>query len=182
MNTFKKSLAVLCLALIPVFVFAQKTSKFPQRNEIVEVENENDPSMILEVFDCPVDGVSHYFLSVGHLGFGDEVVQVLFDPVFELFLPLGDSISEALETLKQLQALYKSEPGARMEVQGCLAFGIPNDKYETVKVTFRKVLLTRFLEFSVQREGYIRAAHVQKSDFGSLVTSMKLHHKMYPKK
>ena len=79
--------------------------------------------------------------------------------------------------------LYKEAPGTGIEIQGCLAFGFPKDeKMETVTVTYRKVLLSRMLEFSVRREGYIRSAHVQKSDFGSLVSSVKLHHKLFPKK
>ena len=184
MNTTKKIALVILLAAIPVFASAQKLSKIPQRNEIVLIESgEDSDAEALEVFDSPVDGVSHYYLSVGHLGFGDEVIQVLFDPIFELFIPLGNNLGDALETLKKLQALYKSEPGTSMEIEGCLAFGFPKDeKLETVTVTYRKVLLSRMLEFSVQREGYIRSAHVQKSDFGSLVSSVKLHHKMFPKK
>ena len=184
MNTLRKIVFVLLLTAMPVLASAQKLSKIPQRNEIVRIESGEDPDAeALEVFDSPVKGESRYYLSVGHLGFGDEVVQVLFDPIFELFIPLGSNLTEALETLNKLKDLYKEEPGTGIEIQGCLAFGFPKDeKMETVTVTYRKLLLSRLLEFSVQREGYIRSAHVQKSDFGSLVSSVKLHHKLFPKK
>lgn len=184
MNTLRKIVFVLLLTAMPVLASAQKLSKIPQRNEIVRIESGEDPDAeALEVFDSPVNGESRYYLSVGHLGFGDEVVQILFDPIFELFIPLGSNLSEALETLNKLKDLYKEAPGTGIEIQGCLAFGFPKDeKMETVTVTYRKVLLSRLLEFSVQREGYIRSAHVQKSDFGSLVSSVKLHHKLFPKK
>lgn len=37
----------------------------------------------------PIDGVNHYYLSVGHLGIGGDILQINFDRIFELFLPLG---------------------------------------------------------------------------------------------
>ena len=158
-------------------------SNIPQRNALVQIEIDPNsiPSEYLEVFDSPVDNVHHYYLSVGHLGFGDDVVQILFDPVFELFIPLGENVTEALETLQTMQALFKEKPDTSIEVQGCLAFGFPTDELETVKVTYRKVLLSKMLEFSIEREGYIRAAHIAKSDFGSAVRGVKTYHKIHPK-
>ncbi|MBR1784161.1 MAG: hypothetical protein IJ760_01845 [Bacteroidales bacterium] len=151
-----------------------------QRNELVKVENENIDEQY-EVFDDPYDGQHHYYLSVGHLGMGDEVLQVLFDPICELFIPLGNNLAEALAMLEQLKEFYKSTPGTTMEVQGCLALGFPTDRLETVTVTARKVLLRRKLEFSLQREGYIRATYVGKSDFSSLVRGVKVYGKIHPK-
>ncbi len=178
----RKILLVLLLATMPVFAFAQK-SGMPQRHSLVEVTIDDDsiPAEYLDVFNAPVDGENHYFISVGHLGYGDEVVQLLFDPVFELFIPLGDSVSEALETLEKMQDLFKQDPGTGMEMQGCQAFGFPNQEREKVTVTYRKVFLDKMLEFSVQREGYIRSAHIGKSDFGSAVRGVKFYHKIHPK-
>lgn len=182
MKAIRKSILLLMLAAVPFLSFAQN-SKIPQRNEIVRVEVGGEGSdEIIEVFDQPVDGESHYFLSVGHLGFGDEVIQVLFDPIFELFIPLGDNLDEAMETLQQMQALFKEPVGTSLETTGCLAFGFPRENREPVKVTYRKPLLSKLLEFSVEREGYIRAAHLQKSDFNSLVRGMKFYKKLHPKK
>ena len=53
---------------------------------------------------------------------------------------------------------------------------------ETVKISFRRPLLSKLLEFSLEREGYIRSAHIGKSDFGSLVRGVKFYHKLHPKK
>ena len=176
----KRLLSLVAVLLVTLGAYAQN-SGIPVINEIVSVDSDEDD---LFVFSMKADdGTIQYYLCVGSLAVGDEVVQILFDPIFELFTPLGSNLSEALETLNKLKDLYKEAPGTGIEIQGCLAFGFPKDeKMETVTVTYRKVLLSRMLEFSVRREGYIRSAHVQKSDFGSLVSSVKLHHKLFPKK
>ena len=163
-------------------------NKIPQRLELVSIEVGTDvddeislSNEILEVFNMPSDGENHYFLSVGHLGFGDEVIQILFDPLFELFIPLGDNVTEALESLEKLQALFDADPGTSMQTTGCLAVGVPNDKREPVKVTYRTLLISRMLEFSVEREGYIRAAHLHRSDFNSLVNGVKFYKRLHPR-
>ena len=184
MNAIRRTIAVLLFAAASLTVFAQ-TSKIPQRNEIVQISSDDEDTVnpdIFEVFDQPVDGQHHYYLSVGHLGFGDEVVQVLFDPIFELFIPLGDTLDEAIATMESLKALFKEKPGTVMEVEGCLAFGFPNsDKLEKVTVTYRKLLLSKNLMFSVEREGYIRATYVARSEFNSLVSGVKFYKKLHPK-
>jgi hypothetical protein len=82
--------------------------------------------------------------------------------------------------LQAVHDLFKGAPGNSIVVDGNLAAGFPNDKIEPVKVSYRKFLLSRMLEFSVEREGYIRSTHISKMDFGSIVTSMKLHRKIHP--
>lgn len=172
------------ITALPASVQAQE-SQFPQRNEIVRVEHEDDSigsiPEFLEVFSQPGEnGGKHYFLSVGHLGMGDKVVQLVFDPLFELFIPLGDSLDEAIQSLEEMQALYDEPVGTGIEEKGCLAFGFPNDKLETVKVSYRKFLLSRLLEFSVEREGYIRSTHIHRSDFKAILRGVKFHKKLYP--
>jgi len=174
----KKMIMILAALLCMAPAFAQ-SSPIPQRLELVEVDI-NEGETVLEIFNSPVEGQNHYYLSVGHLGIGDEVVQLRFDPLFELFLPLGDTLAEAMERLQTLQNLYKEAVGTSIVIDGNLAAGFPNDKLEPVTVTLRKPLLTRMLEFSVEREGYIRSTHVSRMDFGSIVTSMKLHRKIHP--
>ena len=176
------AIALAAMLLAGTALYAQ-TSKLPRRDEIVKVEIDDNsiPPEYVEVFDAPSEGEHHYFLSVGHLGFGDEVIQINIDPVFELFIPLGDTVSEALETMKSMQALFKEEPGASIELPGCLAFGFPDQKPETVKVTYRKGLLTKMLEFSIEREDYIRTTHIQKSDFGLAVRGISFYQKLHPK-
>ena len=147
----KKVILILAVLLCTAPCFAQFSS-IPQRLELVEVEI-NEGETVLEVFNSPVEGQNHYYLSVGHLGVGDEVIQVQVDPLFELFIPLGDTLAEVMERLQALQDLFKGAPGNS---------------------------IVRMLEFSVEREGYIRSTHISKMDFGSIVTSMKLHRKIHP--
>ena len=187
-------LVILITLACDITLSAQK-SQIPQRNEIVTIETENDLGNISsvlellvggedirEIFDVPSeDGFHHYYLSVGHLGFGDETVQLMFDPAFELFIPLGDTLDEALISLDKLQDLFKQPKGTSMQVQGCLSLGTPGDKLETVTVTYRKPLLSKMLEFTVQRDGYIRSSHVQKGDFSSLIGGVKFYRKLHPK-
>ena len=169
------------------FTAVAQETKIPQRLEIVTIDlNPDDDDAILsvdeqiEVFCIPEDGVNHYFLSVGHLGIGDEIVQVNFNPLFELFIPLGDTLAEAQESLQELQALYKGPRGKTFETEGCLSVGFPNDKLEPVTVTYRKVLLSNLLEFSVKRGDYVRATHINKSQFNALVSGVKFYRKLHP--
>ena len=170
------------------FAAVAQESKLPQRLELVSVELETgDQGSIfsseenLEVFNMPVDGVNHYFLSVGHLGIGDDIIQMNIDPIFELFIPIGGTVAEAMEFLQELQALYKGPKGSSMEITGCLAASYPNEELEKVTVTYQKVLLSNMLAFSVERKGFIRATHISKSQFNSLVGSLKIYRKLHPK-
>ena len=44
-----------------------------------------------------------------------------------------------------------------------------------------KPVLSKILEFSVQREGYMRAAHMQKGEFDTLVRGVKFYQRLHPK-
>jgi hypothetical protein len=172
----KKIICILSLLSLCFLSFAQD-KKIPQRLELVEIEANGTQ---IEVFNLPIDGDNNYYLSVGTLGIGDETVQVQFDPLFELFIPLGETLEEAAETLQFMQQLFKTEIGTAIEVDGCLAAGIPNDKTEIARVTYRKSMLTHLLEFSLEREGYIRATHIPRSEFNSLISSLNVYRKLHP--
>ena len=160
----------------------------PQRLELVTVDLElgDEDSLLsteenLEVFNMPIDGVNHYYLSVGHLGLGDDIIQFNIDPLFELFIPIGDTVAEAMEYLEKLQALYKGPKGNSTEIEGCLALAFPNENLEKVTVTYQKVVVTNLLEFRVDREGYTRATHIPRSQFNALIRSLKIYRKLHPK-
>lgn len=173
----KRLISVIIALSLAVAAFSQNQAIRP-RAEIATVEiNEGD--LVLEVFRMEDNGT--YYLSLGHLGIGNDVIQVQVDPLSELFIPLGGTLAEASETLNQMKDLYKREPGETIEMQGCISVLFPSDKLETVNVTSRKFLLSRMLEFSVGREGYINATHIGKSDFNSLVTTFNLYRKVHPK-
>ncbi len=159
--------------------FAQEV-KMPQVEEIASVEQSDESSV--DFFNMPSEDGDHYYLCVGSLGAGNEVIQVLFDPVFKLFIPLGSSLDEATETLGKMQALFKQPVDSFIEMPGCLAFAFPNEKLETVKITHRRPILTRKMEFSLEREGYIRATYVDKSDIGAIASSAKFYKKLHPQK
>lgn len=146
--------------------------------EVVSIDKNGNTVLLL--FNYPQDGQNQYYLSVGHLGIGDEIIQFHIDPAFELFIKLGTTLDESVEQLQQMSDLYKSDPGTSMEATGCLALGVPNDQFETVTVTFRQVLLTKQLEFSIKRDGYIRATNIERMDFNGMMTSLKLYRKIHP--
>ena len=108
------------------------------------------------------------------------MIQAYIDPLSELFIPLGESVAEALESMQQLQSLFKEQPGTGLETAGCVAIGFPNEKLEPVRVTYRKPLLTKSLEFTVQRDTYSRSAQMQKSDFDALVRGVKFYQRLHP--
>ena len=181
----KRIFLILSFLACTFGAFAQET-RIPQRLEIVTIELNPDDDAILspteeiEVFCMPEDDVNHYFLSVGHLGIGDDIIQFNIDPIFELFIPLGDTLAEAMESLQEMQALFKGPRGKSIELEGCLAAAFPNDKMEKVTVTYRKVILSNLLEFSVERGDYIRATHIGKSQFNALVSGVKFYRKLHP--
>ena len=176
-----KALITLLVAAMPVLTSAQILQKASQRLELAVVETEigGYESAQLEVFK--INDAGTYWLSVGHLGVGTDLVQLKFDPVYELFIPLGNSLEEALAKMKELQAFYKQPRLSTMEVQGCLSALYPGEEFETVTITSRRLLASKILSFSVQREDFVRATYINKSDFGSLVFSLKAYKTLHPK-
>ena len=166
--------------ILPLALSAQQ-KKLPVIDEIVEVEDSNGDS-VLDVFAHNKDGKTVIYLNVGNLGIGDNVVQLLFDPVYKLYIPLGETFTEAMESLTEMQRLFKAEPGTVTEYTGNFAPLAPTSELESVKVTTRKGLVSRQLEFALEREGYIRATHVSKSDFSNLMANLKLNKKLYTKR
>ena len=82
--------------------------------------------------------------------------------------------------MEKLQELYGNENDTVYETEGNLAPLLPTDKMETVKITTRKYLFSRKLEFSLEREDHIRATYLSKSDFNNLMFSLKVHRKLHP--
>ena len=176
----KKLLLLLPFLAWSFSVLAQEPL-IPQRYEIVELETD-DGDTTYEVINMRCGDQNQYWLNVGLLGHGDEIVQVVFDPVFHLYIPLGDTLDEAIENLTQLRDLSKEKLGTTVEMTGCLTPLIPKaDKLETVTVTVCKPILTRHLEFILQREGYVRATYVSKSTLSSLLSSLKIYRKLHPR-
>ena len=175
-HSMKRIISLIFALTLTVAAFGQNPT-LRQRMEITQVEV-NDGVQSLEVFQMEDNG--HYYLSVGHLGIGDDIIQLNIDPIFELFIPLGETLAEAVEKLDQLKEFYKEDPRTSMEVDGCLCAAYPNDEWEPVTVTSRRVILTKVLEFSVKRDDFIRATHIAKSDFASLVAGVKLYKKIHP--
>lgn len=180
MKSMFKSLAVLLLALMPVLASAQDNKFFKPIMTITEIEI-NDGALTLSVFSMPEDGQDHYFVSLGTLGIGDDIIQVNIDPVSELYIPLGDTLEEAQAKLEEIKDITKQPVGASMETLGTLSAGYPDKDRETVVVTHRKPLLQHLIEFAIHRNGYIRATYISKSEFGSLVSGVKFYRKLHPK-
>lgn len=173
MNIMKHALTLLLLAVVPFAANAQ-SSKIPQRIEIVESDN-------YSVFYIPKDDQRTYYLSVGALGVGNEIIQFNVDPIHELFIPLGYSLSEAITALDRLKALCKEKKGASIEMPGCLALGFPNEHIETVSISPVHSLLERSLEFQITRDKQVRATYITQSTIRSLLSGVKIYRKLHPK-
>ena len=178
----KRLLMILAVAVMTAGTLsAQVLQKAAQRMELATVETEvgGYETAEMEVFAMRDSGT--YWLSVGHLGIGTDLVQLEFDPVFELFIPLGNTLEEALVKMKEFQAFYKEPRLSTMEVQGCLAAMYPGENFEPVTITSRRLLGAKILSFSVQRDDFVRATYISKSDFNSLVFSLKAYKALHPK-
>lgn len=188
MKSALKTLAVLLFAVMPVVAFAQdnqekqtKKKLFRPTYEIASVEKE-DEGTAYTVFSLPDNGQEHYFLSLGSLGIGGEIIQIDIDPVFELFIPLGDTLEEVQARLEELAALAKEPIGTSIEIKGCLATGYPTtEDLEPVTVKTFKFILGRQIRFSVPRGDILRATFVAKSDLKALLSSVKFYRKLHPK-
>ena len=176
----KRLILILSLLALTTAAFAQG-SILKQTLEIAEVEL-NDGVVSLSVFDMPEEDQHQYFLCVGTLGIGDDFIQLNIDPVFQLFIPLGGTLIEAQAKLEEFKAIAKQPAGTELETRGTLALANPTmGEEEPVYVTSRRFLGEKILEFSVKRNGYVRATHIGRSEFGSLVTSVKIYRKLHPK-
>lgn len=182
MKTIYKILVSLLVAVMPLTASAQVLEKAANRLEICTVETEygdNSLSGEIEVFQMKDTG--KYWLSVGHLGIGGDLVQLNFDPVYELFIPIGDTLDEAIATMNDLKDFYKAPRRTTKEIEGCLAAMYPSDNMETVTLTSRRLLGSKIMEFSVKRDDLIRANYITKGNFGSLLSGVKIYKKLHPK-
>ena len=176
----KKIFTILVLAAVCTTASAQVLEKASQRLELTTLETElgGFETASLEVFKMNDTGT--YWLSVGHLGIGTDLLQLQFDPVYELFIPLGDSLEEAVEKMNELKAFYKNPRLSEMQIDGCLAALYPGENFEPVTVTSRRLLGSKILSFSVKRDDLVRATYITKSDFGALVFSLKGYKALHP--
>mgnify|MGYP007070240319 CR=1 FL=1 len=163
--------------MLTVSAFSQG-SILKQTIDIAEVEV-ND--VTVSVINIPEEGQNQYYLCVGTLGVGDDFIQLQLDPVFQLFIPLGGTLEEAQAKLGAFKAIAKEPTGTMLETVGILAIGNPSlGDPEPVYVTSRRFIFERNAEFSVKRNGYIRATYISKSELGSLLSSVKLYRKIHP--
>ena len=179
----KRVILSLALAFVTVFAFAQTSSILRPRMEVAEVEV-NDGALTIDIFYMNDESPRTYWLSLGNLGVGTDIVQVDFDPVFELFIPLGNNLEEAVAKMEELKALYKMPRLEKTEIQGSFAALYPkSDELVTVTITSRRFIFSKILEFSLPTgsEGIVRATHISRSNFRSLLSSLKIYKALHPK-
>lgn len=174
-----KKVAILIAALLcSAGLFAQD-GKLPIVKEIVSLETP-ETNKEVEIVNIPVDGQNRYYLHVGNMGIGDKIVQVELDPVYRLYIPLGNNITDAVATMEDLKTLYKEPKGTMREIQGSFKPFFPTVETETVQVYKFKLLFENKLQFVIERDGFSRVAYLTKSDFNSLLRGLKFHGKLYP--
>lgn len=180
----KRIITSIALAIITVSAFAQVSVSqiLRPRVEIAEVTSETN-NLELEVFYMNDESPRVYYLSLGNLGIGGDIVQIDFDPVFELFIPLGNNLEEAISKMEEIKALYKMPRLKKTEIMASFAAAYPTDKLIPITVTSRRFVFSKVLEFSIPVEstGLVRATHIYRSDFRSLLGSLKIYKKLHPK-
>lgn len=176
----KRLFATLAIACVTVLAFAQNSSILRPRMEIAEIE-ENE-SVVLDVFYMNDESPRVYYLSVGNLGIGNNVIQIGFDPAFELFIPLGGTLDEAILALNELKAFCKQPKKSTMEIQGLFSVAYPTGEPVTITVTSRRFIFSKILEFSLptESEGIVRATHVSRAKFNSIISSVKIYKALHP--
>lgn len=174
-----KRIVTLIVALICTTGLFAQTGKLPLVYDIVSIEDENTGQTV-EVVNIPVDGVNRYFLHVGSMGIGGRVVQIDLDPVYRLYIPLGNNITEAVAAMEELKTLYKKPKGTMREIQGSFKPFFPSEELETVQVYRYQPLMTNMLQFVIERDGYERVAYLSKFEFSSLLRNLKIYGKLHP--
>ncbi len=181
----KRIITTIILACMGVLAFGQQSSVLRHRMEIAELETEilGTLDTELEVFYMNDENPRMYYLSLGNLGFGIDLIQIEFDPIFELFIPLGNTLTEAIAKMEEIKAFYKQPRRSTMELTGCFAALYPNSNIVTITATKRQVLSSKLVEFSLPTsdERFVRATYISKSDFGSLLGTLKIYKKLHPK-
>lgn len=178
----KRIITAIVLAFIAFSAYAQNSSVLRQRIEIAECSSEEN-NIEMEVFYMNDENPRTYYLSLGGLGVGTDIIQIGFDPIYEVFIPLGGNLDEAIAKMKEIKELYTLPRKASVEMTGCFAALYPNDNIVTYTVTSRRLLSSKILEFSLPTgtEGIVRATHIYKADFSSLLVGLKLYKKLHPK-
>lgn len=174
-----KKAIILFVALFCAAGLLAQTSKLPTVIDIVSVEDENTGDSV-EIVNIPVEGDNYYWLHLGEMGIGDRTVQINLDPVYQLYIPLGENITGAVATMEELKTLFKEPNGTTREIQGSFKPFFPGENLETVKAIKCKPLLTNQIQFVIERDGYLRVTYISKSDFNSLLRGLKLHGKLHP--
>jgi len=181
----KRILATLALALVAVLALAQNSSVssiLRPRVEIAECSSEEN-NMEMEVFYMNDESPRMYYLSLGGLGVGTDIIQVEYDPVYEVFIPLGGNLEEALAKMKEIKALYNMPRRQSTEMTGYFSALYPGGEPVTFTVTSRRLLASKILEFSIPTatDGIVRATHVYKGNFNSLTSVLKIYKGLHPK-
>ena len=179
----KRIIAIVALACVTFFSFAQTSSVLRPRIEIAQVFSQ-EHNTEMEVFYMNDETPRTYYLSLGHLGIGSDVVQIEIDPLYELFIPLGGNMEETIATLEDIKALYKMPRLEQSEIVGNFSLLYPTDDPVNVTVTSRRFIFTKLLEFSIPTPGsesVVRATHINRSSFNSLLSGVKLYAKLHPK-
>lgn len=185
LNFMKRIITTIALACVALLAFGQKQSIIRPRMEIVKAETEVNGSFSteLEVFYMNDENPRVYYLSLGNLGIGGDILQLEFDPIFELFIPLGNTLEEAVAKMEEIKGYFKLPKKSTTEIQGYFSMAYPGGDPQTVTVTKRQ-WVTKQLEFSIPAQGsenLVRATYLQKSDIGGLLGSLKIYRKMHPK-
>ena len=176
----KRFLTILAFLAIGLVAFAQGSLR-KQTRTVSEVEID-DGAVTLSVFDMPDGDMHQYYLCVGQLGIGDDVIQFNIDPVSQLFIPLGGTLAEAQEKLEEIRGVANRAAGEGIETVGVLAVGNPSTGVEeTVCLTARRIVLQKHVEFTVRRNGYVRSTVIGRNNLGSLLTGLKFYRKIHPK-
>lgn len=182
----KKFVIALALVCVTIGAFAQKKVVRP-RMEIVQSEEEAINGLVstsLEVFYMGDEDPRTYYLSVGHLGIGGDIVQIEVNPLFELFIPLGNTLEEAIAKMEEIKAFFKQPKLSTMELTGSYALAYPTDELVTITLTRRQAIASKLVEFSIPAPGsdtVVQATYVSKGEFGGLTSSLKFYKKLHPK-
>lgn len=173
----RKAVTLLVSAVLSIGLYASNSS-FPVIYDITKVGEGADEQSVVNM---PRDGVNDYYLFVGPMGIGNDVISVQVDPVNHLFVPLGNTLVDALARLEEIKALFDNPVGTVTQMDAGFGPLVPDANPKTLRVTRQRVIFTNQLQFALDFPEYVRTAYLTRSDLNSLISGVKFYSKLHPK-
>ncbi len=173
----KKFFIILSSLLLSASLFAQ-TWTLPAVREIATIEKQD--GSLYHLVNIPSGDENRYYVDFGKMSMGDNIFSITVNPVENLYIFLGNNLTDAIAKLQEIKDLCSMEKGESTEILGSYSL-LPSEDLEEITVTRYQYSLGKKLQFSIQKDDYMVVTYVSRGDISSLLSQLKFHKKLHPK-